>query len=94
MVVLYACKYNRKRGGNTHMSVLLYSTPTCGFCRMAKDYLRKNNIPYTEYNVAMNSEKAHEMVRKSGQMGVPVLDVNGKIIVGFDRTAIDQALKR
>jgi glutaredoxin len=53
---------------------------------MAKSYLQNKNIPYTEYNVASNSEKAHEMV--------PVLDVNGKIIVGFDRAAIDQALKR
>ena len=76
------------------MAVTLYSTPTCGFCRMAKSYLQNNNIAYTEYNVASNQEKAHEMVRKSGQMGVPVLDVNGKIIVGFDRGAIDQALKR
>ena len=76
------------------MSVLLYSTPTCGYCRMAKSYLKNNNVPFTEYNVASNSEKAQEMVRKSGQMGVPVLDVNGKVIIGFDRTAIEQALKR
>jgi len=76
------------------MAVTLYSTPTCGFCKMAKSYLANNNIPFTEYNVASNSEKAQEMVRKSGQMGVPVLDVNGKVIVGFDRAAIDQALKR
>jgi glutaredoxin len=47
------------------MAVTLYSTPTCGFCRMAKSYLQNKNIPYTEYNVASNSEKAHEMVRKS-----------------------------
>jgi len=61
---------------------------------MAKSYFDKNKIPFTEYNVAVNSEKAQEMVRKSGQMGVPVIDVNGKIIVGFDRGAIDQALKK
>ncbi len=76
------------------MAVIMYSTPTCGFCRMAKSYFDKNKIPFTEYNVAVNSEKAQEMVRKSGQMGVPVIDVNGKIIVGFDRGAIDQALKK
>lgn len=76
------------------MAIIMYSTPTCGFCRMAKSYFQKNNIPFTEYNVASNSEKAQEMVRKSGQMGVPVIDVNGKIIVGFDRGAIDQALKK
>jgi glutaredoxin 3 len=76
------------------MAVTMYSTPTCGYCRMAKNYLKEKNVPFTEYNVATNSEKAQEMVRKSGQMGVPVLDVNGKIIIGFDRRAIDQALNR
>ncbi len=76
------------------MAVIMYSTPSCGFCRMAKSYFQQNKIPFTEYNVASNTEKAHEMVKKSGQMGVPVIDVNGKIIVGFDRAAIDQALKR
>ena len=76
------------------MAVIMYSTPTCGFCKMAKSYFQNNNIPFTEYNVASNSEKAQEMVRKSGQMGVPVIDINGKVIVGFDRAAIDAALKR
>ena len=76
------------------MAVTVYSTPTCGYCRMAKNYLKEKNVAFTEYNVATNSEKAQEMVRKSGQMGVPVLDVNGKIIIGFDRSAIDQALSR
>ncbi|MFA5468027.1 MAG: glutaredoxin domain-containing protein [Sphaerochaetaceae bacterium] len=76
------------------MAVIMYSTPSCGFCRMAKSYFQQNKIPFTEYNVASNMEKAQEMVRKSGQMGVPVIDINGKIIVGFDRAAIDQALKR
>ena len=76
------------------MAVIMYSTPTCGFCKMAKSYFQNNNIAFTEYNVASNSEKAQEMVRKSGQMGVPVIDVNGKVIVGFDRAAIDAALKR
>ncbi|MCK9288002.1 MAG: glutaredoxin domain-containing protein [Sphaerochaetaceae bacterium] len=76
------------------MAVTIYSTPTCGFCRLAKNYLKSNSVPFTEYNVATDATKAQEMVRKSGQMGVPVLDVNGKIIVGFDREAIDAALKR
>jgi len=76
------------------MAVTVYSTPTCGYCRMAKNYLKEKNVAFTDYNVATNSEKAQEMVRKSGQMGVPVLDVNGRIIIGFDRAAIDQALSR
>ncbi|MHC1691937.1 MAG: glutaredoxin family protein [Sphaerochaetaceae bacterium] len=74
------------------MSVIIYSTPNCGYCKMAKTHLNNKKVPFVEYNVAINSAKAQEMVQKSGQMGVPVLDINGKIIVGFDRTAIDQAL--
>jgi glutaredoxin len=60
---------------------------------MAKDYFRKNQIPFTEYNVVADPKKADEMVRKSGQMGVPVIDVNGKVIVGFNQGAIETALK-
>lgn len=73
--------------------VALYSTPSCGYCRVAKDYLNKQSVRFQEYNVAADHQKAQEMVRKSGQMGVPVLDINGKIIVGFNQPAIDQALK-
>jgi len=76
------------------MAVTIYTTPTCGYCNLAKDYFNKNNISFTEYNVAQDPNKAEEMVRKSGQMGVPVIDVNNKIIVGFNQTAIEQALKQ
>ncbi|MBF9015389.1 MULTISPECIES: glutaredoxin domain-containing protein [unclassified Oceanispirochaeta] len=76
------------------MSVVVYSTPSCGYCNMAKDYFKKNNIAFTEYNVAVNSQKAEEMVKKSGQMGVPVIDVNGRVIVGFNQSAIENALHR
>lgn len=75
------------------MSVTMYSTPSCGYCNLAKDYFRKNQIPFTEYNVAIDAKKAEEMVKKSGQMGVPVIDVNGKVIVGFNQGAIETALK-
>ena len=64
------------------MAVTLYSTPTCGYCTKAKTFFRERKIPFTEYNVAADSRKADEMVRKSGQMGVPVIDIHGKIIVG------------
>jgi glutaredoxin 3 len=73
--------------------ITLYSTPSCGYCRVAKDYFKKNQVKFTEYNVAQDQQKAQEMVRKSGQMGVPVIDINGKIIVGFNQPAIEQALK-
>jgi glutaredoxin-like YruB-family protein len=75
------------------MSVTIYSTPSCGYCHKAKDYFRSNNVPFTEYNVAADVKKAEEMVRKSGQMGVPVIDIKGKIIVGFNVPEIEKALK-
>ena len=61
---------------------------------MAKNWFRENGIKYVEYNVAQDRRRADEMVHKSGQMGVPVLDVNGRIIVGFDKPKIEQALHR
>lgn len=76
------------------MKVILYSTPTCSYCKMAKDYFKKNRIPFVEYNVAQDMRRAEEMVKKSGQMGVPVIDINGKIIVGFNLPKIEQELRR
>ena len=76
------------------MAVTIYTTPTCSYCTMAKNWFKENGIRYTEYNVARDMRKADEMVKKSGQMGVPVLDVNGRIIVGFDKPKIESALKR
>jgi len=76
------------------MSVTLYSTPSCAYCRMAKDYFRQKGISFSEYNVASDQRKADEMVRKSGQMGVPVIEVNGSIIIGFNKTEIERALHR
>jgi glutaredoxin len=60
--------------------------------REGKNYLKSRGVSYTEYNVAQDMRKAEEMVRKSGQMGVPVLDINGKVIVGFNKPEIDKAL--
>lgn len=74
-------------------NITIYSTPTCHYCKIAKEYMTTNNIPYTEYNVASDLEKRKEMVDKSGQMGVPVIDVGGKIIVGFDEAEFAEALK-
>ena len=76
------------------MAVTLYSTPSCGYCVKAKQYFRENKVPFSEYNVAADQRKAEEMVRKSGQMGVPVIDIHGKIIVGFNQPEIERALKR
>jgi len=74
------------------MNVIIYSTPTCPWCTKVKDYLSSKNVAFEDYDVSKNQEKAVEMVQKSGQRGVPVLDINGQIIVGFDKTGIDKLL--
>jgi glutaredoxin-like YruB-family protein len=73
--------------------VIIYTTTTCPFCKMAKDFFKENNIEYTEKNVEIDGEALKEMVEKSGQMGVPVVDIDNQIIVGFDEEAIRDALK-
>ena len=73
--------------------VTIYSADWCGFCHAAKDYLTKLGVKYEEKNVEQDMRWANEAVQKSGQMGIPVLDIDGKIIVGFDRPKIDAALK-
>ena len=73
-------------------SVIVYSTPTCPFCIRAKQFLKDNNIQFEDIDVSENQEKAQAMVKKSGQMGVPVLEIDGKIIVGFDKDKIKEAL--
>ncbi|MEX0932323.1 MAG: glutaredoxin domain-containing protein [Parcubacteria group bacterium] len=69
--------------------VEIYSTDTCHFCHMAKDYFETHNVPFTDYNVGTDPEKRSEMLEKSGQMGVPVIVIDDKdVIVGFDRDRI------
>ena len=69
-------------------NVEIYSTPSCHFCHMAKDYFKENNIAYTEYDVASNLEKRNEMIEKSEQRGVPVIIIDGELTVGFDKPKI------
>jgi glutaredoxin-like YruB-family protein len=73
-------------------SVKVYSTSTCPYCIRAKQFLKENNIVFENFDVSSDQAKAEEMIQKSGQMGVPVLDIDGEIIVGFDRERIKQAL--
>ncbi len=73
--------------------VKVYTTPSCPYCVMAKNFLQQNGVEYVEKNVATDRAAAVEMVEKSNQMGVPVLDINGEIIVGFNREAIKKLLK-
>lgn len=72
--------------------VEVYSTATCPYCVRLKQFLNDNNIAFENYDVSSNQEKAEEMIKKTGQMGVPVIDVEGQIIVGFDKEKIKQAL--
>ena len=73
-------------------SVKVYSTSTCPYCIRVKEFLKSNNITFENVDVGVNQEAAQEMMNKSGQMGVPVVDIDGQIIVGFDKPAISKAL--
>jgi glutaredoxin-like YruB-family protein len=73
-------------------NVTIYSTPSCHFCHLAKDFFTANGIVYTEYNVGSDLEKRKEMIEKSGQMGVPVIVIDDEIIVGFDQSQITKML--
>ena len=72
--------------------VTIYSTPTCHFCHMTKDFLKEHNIPFTDYDVAKDLQKRQEMIQKSGQMGVPVIFIGDELIVGFDKEKIASSL--
>ena len=72
--------------------IKIYSTPSCVYCKMAKEFFAKNNIEYQEFNVAEDEKAYQEMLQKSHQMGVPVIDVDGQIFVGFDKKGLMNAL--
>ena len=73
--------------------IKVYSTKVCPWCIKLKEFLNEKNIKFEDLDVGADQEAAKEMVEKSGQMGVPVSDINGKIIVGFDKEEIEKALK-
>ena len=72
--------------------VVTYSTPTCPYCKRAKEYLSQKGISYTDIDVAQDREKAREMAEKSGQMSVPVIIIDGEIVVGFNQGQLDKLL--
>jgi len=74
-------------------TVTVYSTPTCSWCQIAKDHLKTSGISFEDVDVATDMARAKEMVEKSGQYGVPVIDIDGEIVVGFDRARIDSLLE-
>lgn len=73
-------------------NITIYSTPTCPYCKMAKEYMTEKGVAFTEIDVSADQSKAEVMVKKSGQMGVPVIDVDGKILIGFDKKELNEAL--
>ncbi|MGY4707898.1 glutaredoxin family protein [Candidatus Bipolaricaulota sp. J31] len=72
--------------------VIVYTTPSCPWCNAVKQYLEERGIAYTEIDVSQDQEAAMEMVRKSGQMGVPVVEIDGEIVIGFDKERLDHLL--
>lgn len=76
----------------TQKSVTIYSTPSCHFCNLAKEFFKKNDVAYTEINVAADKEKAREMVAKTKQMGVPVIEIDSETIIGFDEERLKTSL--
>ncbi|MCX8178451.1 MAG: thioredoxin family protein [Candidatus Aenigmarchaeota archaeon] len=75
------------------MEVKIYTTSTCPYCEMAKKYFKSKNIDFEEINVQDNPEAAVELIEKSGQMGVPVIEIDKKIIIGFNRSAIERIIE-
>ena len=84
--------YAGEQGGKSKQ-VTVYTTPTCSWCTTLKTYLDQNHVRYREVNVATDTSAAEAMFRKSGQQGVPQTEINGQMIVGFDKTRINQLLE-
>jgi len=73
-------------------NIVVNSTPTCPYCRRAKDYLIRRGVPFVEHNVAQDRDAAKEMIKKSGQMGVPVITIDDEVVVGFNQILLDRLL--
>jgi glutaredoxin-like YruB-family protein len=75
------------------VEIKVYSTPTCPYCKMAKTYLDEKGIKYEDFDVTENAAAKDEMIEKSGQMGVPVITVDGELVIGYDRERLDNLLE-
>lgn len=73
-------------------NVIIYSTPACMYCHMAKEWFKENNIDYTEHDISTDAQKRDEMIQKTGSMAVPVIEIEGETIVGFDKNKLSQLL--
>ena len=74
------------------MTVKIYTTPTCAYCHAAKEFFNENNIAFEERDVFADAKSRQEMIDKTGQLGVPVTDIDGKIVIGFDRSRLKKLL--
>lgn len=74
------------------MIIKIYTTPTCAYCKMAKEYFKSKNLNYEEYDVSKDIPRQKEMIEKTGQFSVPVIDIDGKVVIGFDKPKINQLL--
>ena len=74
------------------MAVSIYTTPTCVYCKMTKEFFGKHDVAYQELDVASDTKARNDMVQKSGQLGVPVIDIDGQIVVGFNKQKLSQLL--
>ncbi len=72
--------------------IIVYSTSSCPWCTVVKNFLKENHFAFQEVDVSSNRKAAEEMIEKSGQMGVPVIDIDGEIIIGFDKAKIEELL--
>jgi len=76
------------------MTVKIYSTPTCPWCKKTKDWMKKKKVKFEDIDITEEDEFREEMIKKSGQLAVPVIDIDGEIIVGFDTDKFEAALKK
>lgn len=74
------------------MKIVIYSTPTCPYCNLAKDYFKEKGLEFVDYDVSEDQKKSKEMVEKSGQMGVPVIVIDDQVIIGFNKPEIEKIL--
>jgi len=72
------------------MTIKIYSTPSCGYCKVAKEFLNSHNVPFTDVDVSVDATAREEMVQKSGQLGVPVFDIDGQIVVGYNEQLLSK----
>ena len=74
-------------------NIVMYTTPTCVYCHMAKEYLKSKNVEFTEKDLSKDRDAIQEVLDKSGQLGVPVIDIDGKLVIGFDRDRINALIQ-